>query len=60
MLSAGTLSFLAYIGIVLTFGMIAGMATTASVKIPPDKRVLVFGAGTVGFVEPLAFFFADE
>jgi DHA3 family macrolide efflux protein-like MFS transporter len=41
---------------VFTGGMIAGMATTASVKIPSHRRMLYFGLGTVLFVLPLVVF----
>jgi hypothetical protein len=39
-----------------TAGMIVGMGLTASVKIPPEKRLLFFGIGNVGFTVPLAVF----
>ena len=41
---------------VFTAAMIAGMATTASIKIPPERRLLLFGISTVLFVAPLMAF----
>jgi MFS family permease len=41
---------------VMTTAMIAGMGTTAAVKIPPERRLAVFGVSTVLFVAPLAVF----
>ena len=41
---------------VFTTAMIAGMATTASFKIPPERRLLYFGIGMVLFVVPLMAF----
>jgi hypothetical protein len=41
---------------VLTGGMIAGMMTTASAEIPPNRRLAVFGLSTVLFIIPLAAF----
>lgn len=40
----------------LTGGMIFGMATTAVVKVPSRRRVLIFGISTVIFVLTLAIF----
>ena len=36
--------------------MMAGMATTAAIKIPARRRLLVFGAGTVLFTVPMMIF----
>jgi DHA3 family macrolide efflux protein-like MFS transporter len=36
-----------------TVGMLAGMATTATIKVPAQRRLLVFGVSTVCFVIPL-------
>jgi len=41
---------------VFTAAMIVGMATTASIKIPPERRLLIFGIGIVLFVTPLVAF----
>jgi MFS family permease len=37
---------------VFTAAMVAGMATTAAIKIPAPRRMLVFGFSTVAFVVP--------
>jgi MFS family permease len=41
---------------VFTAAMILGMATTASIAIPAERRLLLFGIGTVLFVAPLVAF----
>jgi len=38
---------------VFTASMVLGMATTAAVKIPSQRRMLIFGISTVAFVSPL-------
>ena len=41
---------------VMTSAMIAGMGAIAAIKIPPERRYVVFGAATVAFVVPMAIF----
>ena len=41
---------------VFTTSMILGMATTAAIKIPAERRLFLFGLGTVLFIVPLIFF----
>jgi MFS transporter, DHA3 family, macrolide efflux protein len=41
---------------VFTTSMVLGMATTATIKIPAEKRLFLFGLGTVLFIVPLVFF----